>query len=150
MNNETMLWVQTIAQVILAFITGWTLRVLIGYAADTKAIAKNSSEQIESSQLPFIALVESGERGDTPWAIKNLGKGPALNVSYSRVVNNSTAQHRVSPLAPSAAYHVTREDEDLSANDGFKVEYQSLSGRKYRTTVKKTNGERVHTFKEIA
>ena len=49
-------WIQAISELWLALVTSVTLYVLWGYAKDTKVIAKNSSEQIEYSQRPFLAV----------------------------------------------------------------------------------------------
>jgi len=136
MGNETMSYLQATSQILLTLATIGTLIVLIRYAKDTKTIAKNSSEQIEFSFIPFIDLVEREPGHSSNWAIKNLGKGPALNVSYSRRASGSQPpqMHRISPLAPFEQYSVTNEDEALTSSDKFVVEYESLSGKKYRTT----------------
>jgi hypothetical protein len=144
--------IQTATQVVLTLATIGTLIVLIGYAKDTKTIARNSSEQIEGSLLPFVALVEREDSAShsSHWAIKNLGRGPALNIRYSRDVGGGkTIMQGITPLAPSGPYFVENADEDLATKGGFTVEYESLSGKKYRTTVKRVNGERVHTFQKI-
>ena len=57
MMIEVRTWIQTVAEVVLAGVTTWTLVVLRRYARDTKKIAENSSEQLENSQTPFVALV---------------------------------------------------------------------------------------------
>ncbi|MGB8496076.1 MAG: hypothetical protein WCE53_16880 [Candidatus Acidiferrum sp.] len=151
MTPDTMLCIQTITQVVLALVTMGALIVLIGYARDTKTIAKNGSEQIESSLLPFIALVEREESGHSSnWAIKNLGKGPALNIYYSRSLSNDKPKMQaITPLAPSAQYFVENADEDLTTKGSFTVDYESLSGKKYRTTVRRIRGERTHSFQRL-
>lgn len=79
-----MLYIQTTTQVVLAIATVLTLIVLFGYARDTEKIAKNSYEQIESSLKPFVALVEREPSHSSNWSIKNIGKGPALNIPAQR------------------------------------------------------------------
>ena len=68
---------QSIADVVLAVVTSLTLWVVVKYAADTKTIAENSTRQLESSQMPFVALViltDPDRAGN--WAIKNWVTGP--------------------------------------------------------------------------
>ena len=144
--------VLAVATVVLAGATVWTLRVLIGYASDTKKIAKNSFEQIESSLKPLVALVERKPGHDSNWSIKNVGKGPALNIRYTRYVGDDKPPQWCSPLplALLARYNVRNEDVAFAERDGFIVEYESLSGRKYRTVVRKVDGIKRHFFEEIA
>jgi hypothetical protein len=153
MTTETMLCVQTTTQVVLTLATVGTLIVLIGYARDTKIIAKNSNEQVENSLIPFVALIEkeAGRGYSSNWAIKNLGKGPALNIRYSRCgVDDKLEMQMIMPLAPGEPYDaIANADENFTTKSGFTVEYQSLSGKKYRTTVRRVNGERQHVFEKI-
>jgi hypothetical protein len=132
----------------LAIATVGTLVVLIKYAIDTNRIAKNSSEQIESSQKPIIALVEREPGHSSRRAIKNLGKGPALNIRYSRhQADDKPAQlQSIAPLAPMEPYSVENADVDFAEKDGFIVEYESLSGRKYSTIVRQVDGAKMHFF----
>lgn len=146
--------IQTITQVVLAIATVATLIVLIGYAKDTKKIAKNSFQQIESSLQPFVALVEREPGHSSNWSIKNIGKGPALNIRYSRYQADDKPPQwcSPSPLAPLEFYNGVdnRDAEFAEKKDGFIVEYESLSGRKYRTTVRQVEGvKRQHFSEEI-
>ena len=142
-------WIQAVAAICLVGISGWTLYVLIGYARDTKTIAGNSVKQNENSQMPFIALVEDKEPGhSSKWLITNQGFGPALNISYSRCVGSDKPPflQPLPPLAPSELYRVENADAELAASVGFEVNYESLSGKKYRTLVKRLNGAWQHSF----
>jgi hypothetical protein len=151
MTPETMLCIQTAAQILLALTTAWTLWVLIGYARDTKSIAKNSSEQVENALIPFVALIEKEPGHSSRWSIKNQGKGPATNVSYKRYTgeNEPTIMQDILPLAPSDHYDVGNDDVELTGAGGFVVQYESLSGKKYLTTVLKIDGKRKHTFVRV-
>jgi hypothetical protein len=135
--------IQTIANATLAVLTGWTLKVLRDYAKDTKVLAENSSKQIENSQTPFVTLVMTPERvSDSEWAIKNQGFGVAVRISYTRHLGDgrSPTMQWTTSLGPGEQRRVMRGDGSLMNEPfGFKVEYQSLSGKKYRTTVRRTN-----------
>ncbi len=135
-------WVQAIAEIVLALVTSITLWVVVRYAADTKTIAENSSVQLENSQRPFVALVMLTEPGRTGnWAIKNQGNGTALNIYYTRYLpDRSAISQWMTPLAPGELYPLPKENDDQMAKIGFKVEYESLSGIKYCTTVKWEDG----------
>jgi hypothetical protein len=100
-------WIEAIAGVWLAVVTTWTLVVLRRYAADTKIIARNSNEQIENAQMPFVALVETtGESRRIPWAMKNEGFGAAVNIIYTRFlgIDKPTMMQWMMPLAPGDDY----------------------------------------------
>jgi hypothetical protein len=145
-------WIEAIAGAWLAVVTTWTLVVLRRYAADTKTIAKNSTEQIENTQMPFVALVETtGDSRRVPWAIRNQGFGAAVNIYYTRFlgIDKPPMMHWTTPLAPGSEYPLQRETGDLLTKDGFTVEYESLSGKKYRTTVKRIAGEMKTTFQKL-
>lgn len=129
-------WIQAGADVLLAFVTTWTLIVLRDYARDNKKIAENSSAQIENSQMPFVTIILRSEPGPTPWAIKNQGFAPALNIYRSRSdgSDKKPMMQWTTPLAPGEEAHVSQGDANLmQSSDGFIVEYESLSGRKFRT-----------------
>jgi len=143
-------WVQALAAAGLVVMTFLTLIVLKRYAADTKTIAENSSRQVESSQMPFIALVQREPGHSSNWAIKNQGFGPAINIQYTRFVREKEPplSQWVTPLAPSEQYSV--ENKDVAIEGGFKVDYESLSGKKYRTIVARANGKLKQTFQRLA
>jgi len=145
-------WIEAISGAWLAFVTTWTLVVLRRYAADTKTIAKNSTEQIENAQMPFIALVQT--TGDdsrrVPWAIRNQGFRAAVNMYYTRFLPERPPMMQwTTPLAPTNEYPLQRETGDLLTNDGFTVEYESLSGKKFRTTVKRVGNEMKTTLQKL-
>jgi hypothetical protein len=130
-------WIQTAATVTLAFVTAWTLIVLRAYAKDTKTLATNSSKQIENSQTPFVTLVMTPDKvSDSDWAIKNQGFGVAVRISYTQHSGDGRppTMHWTTSLGPGEQRRVMRSDGNLIAEPGgFKVEYESLTGRKYRT-----------------
>jgi hypothetical protein len=145
-------WIGAIAAIWLAVVTTWTLVILRRYAADTKTIAKASVEQIENSQMPFVGLVmTTGESSRiAPWAIRNQGSGVALNIYFSRLVNENVTMQWMTPLAPGEECPLEREvGVILGAESGFVVEYQSLAGRKYRTTTRRVENQLKVTFGEI-
>jgi hypothetical protein len=83
-------WIQALAAVFLVGLTGWTLKVLRGYAEDTNSLARDtaslardSASQLDSAQMPFLAVAskppEPGGRTGG-FVIENQGLGPALNV----------------------------------------------------------------------
>jgi len=55
-------WIEAACAAAMVGLTGWTLAVLRVYAADTKAIAKATAEQLEANQRPFVTLEFPGER----------------------------------------------------------------------------------------
>jgi len=140
-------WIEACAAVALAVLTLITLLVLKGYADDTKTIAKNGKQEIENSQMPFIAVVERNRQYDSSdgrWKIKNQGFGPAINIHYTRSLGQQQKSQWVPPLAPSEHHPVDNESIEIAG--GFKVDYESLSGKTYHTLVERENGELKHTF----
>jgi hypothetical protein len=98
--------------------------------------------------MPFVALVLRSEPDQSPWSIRNQGSGTAINIYYSRFVSDDKQPVMVwmTPLAPGEEHIVGRESGDVLHKNGFTVEYESLSGKKYRTISKRTNGELKTTF----
>jgi len=144
------IWIQSLADLAIAVVTTWTLIILRRYAADTKIIAKNSSEQIESAQMPFVVLV-LGREASRPWLLRNQGSGTALNIYFTRFVSQSSPPRMqwMTPLAPGQEIAVDRESALLTQESGFRVEYESLSGKKYRTLTKDKDGDLKTTFNRI-
>jgi hypothetical protein len=102
--------------------------------------------------MPFVGLVmktESGRQSD--WAIKNQGFGPAINIYYTRYLGDDKPpmMQWMTPLARGEEYFLGRGASNLLTGTGFTVEYESLSGNKYQTFVKRTNGEMKTTFKGV-
>ena len=129
------MWIQPTAEAVLAVVTSLTLIVLCKYAWDTNRIARNSSIQVENSQRPFIALIMTIEHGLRFWKFKNQGCGPAVNVRYLRYLPNKPAiMQWASPMAPGDEYGLPQENDAGMVEGGFKVEYESLSGKRYCTT----------------
>ena len=105
------------AEVALVVVTSWTLIVLRGYAADTKIIARSAAAQTENSQMPFIALVITTgvDRTVYPWAIRNQGFGPAVNIYYTRFLGEDKPpmMQWMTPLGPADEYLLPRETQNL-------------------------------------
>jgi hypothetical protein len=136
-------WIQAISELWLALVTSVTLYVLWGYAKDTKVIAKNSSEQIEYSQRPFLAVAmrQGTEMGPGGWVIENQGFGPAVNIRCTDYAQGKGGMRWMAPLATKAEYKLPREVETASRGNVFCIEYESLSGRRYRTNVEWSNDD---------
>jgi hypothetical protein len=131
-------WLQPVSEAVLAVVTSLTLVVLIKYAVDTSTIAKNSTMQLENSYLPFIALVMLTDPDrSSNWAMKNQGNGTALNICYTRYLpsNQPPIRQWMTPLAPGESYSLPKENDHQMYASGFDVEYESISGARYRTTV---------------
>jgi hypothetical protein len=146
-------WIQAGATIVLTGITGWTLKVLREYAADTKRMAQSSVEQSENAQMPFVVLAEqTGPHRTCLWMIHNQGFGPAVNIYHSRwrgpaVPNMMTA---TPPLAPTEKTMIDDNSANIrTENDGFRIEYESLSGRKYRTVVFQHGDVSKTTFEKL-
>jgi hypothetical protein len=132
-------WIEAISAVVAASaavalmrLTYLTLIVLRGYAADTKTIAIASVSQREDSQMPFLAV--ASEQNGGGWGIYNQGFGPAINISYSRYDRGRREMDPIAPLAPGGRYTVHNEYVNAVGNPaGFEIQYESLSGLRYRT-----------------
>jgi hypothetical protein len=162
-------WIQAVSAVVLVVATIATFIVLLSYAADTKKIAtasieqakasaeqaKNSAQQLEDSQTPFLALVEfqPPETGYGPWRIKNQGSGVAVNIFFTiaTTLDRSRRMGWASPLAPGETKSVSNETSDIASttDEGFVVEYESLSGKQYRTTVKRRDNQLNTKFERL-
>jgi hypothetical protein len=136
------MWIQPAAETVLAVVTFLTLIVLCKYAWDTNRIARNSSIQVENSQRPFIALIMTEVHGQRFWKFKNQGCGPAVNIRYLHYLPDPKPPIMVwaSPMAPGDEYSLPRENDPGMRKGGFRVEYDSLSGKRYRTTVEWAEG----------
>jgi hypothetical protein len=79
-------WIQALAAMSIVGLTLVTLIVLKHYAADTKTIARASVSQLETSQMPFLAVImrPNTTHSNGGWGVENQGFGPAINVTYSR------------------------------------------------------------------
>ncbi len=131
-------WIQAIAGICLVVLTGLTLIVLRGYARDTRTIARTGVTQIEKTDMPFVALLQKPaerERHHGGWALENHGKGTAINIRHSVPTGEEGWVQTVSPLAAGAFSFLPTFNIDVMRNHVFTVEYESLNGKRYRTTV---------------
>ena len=136
-------WIQALAAICIVGLTLLTLIVLKRYADDTKTIARASVSQLENSQIPFLAVIMRPNTSNSTggWGIENQGFGPAINVSYCSGQKNAVLTRLGSmPRGDIRAVHADIEDA-FRVTQQILIEYESLSGRKYRTTVASINGE---------
>ena len=125
-------WIQAIATVGIAGLTLLTLIVLNGYAKDTKRIANSSVDQIENSQMPFLALIRTPEKD---WLVANQGYGAAINVCF-RAYGGDTPKLELPPIAAGAfSDKYAAFGNAAGAKREMRLDYESLSGRKYATRI---------------
>ena len=124
----------------IASLTLLTLLYLRSYVRDTSKLASIASDQLESSQQPFVAFYFSTDPKDrTRILLKNVGSGPALNGSWIRFTANGTS-------GPASFSYLESHWEDPNpmvvdhsnfleqfANSRVEMTYESLSGKRYRT-----------------
>jgi hypothetical protein len=128
-------WIQALAAVALVFLTWRSLLILRKYAEDTKRIADKSVEQIENAQKPFLALViRTLEMGHNEWVIENQGSGPALNIRHSDP-RGEDIMFDMPPLAKGDFNLLKFFDRQMVARNGFTIQYASLGGIGYITSV---------------
>ncbi len=133
-------WIQALAAICIVGLTLATLIVLKNYAADTKSIARASVSQLENSQMPFITVVLRPNPPDEGWGLENQGFGPAINGSLS-YVQNGRHTFAIPSLSSGSRYNIHNAFAGVVGNQaGVEIQYESLSGRKYRTLI--TWGER--------
>lgn len=131
-------WIQAIATAAMVVLTFLTLMVLIRYAADTKKIAEGSASQTENSQMPCLVVVMLHEDGGRGWAIENQGFGPALNIRFTGFDGgNQPAMKTIPPLAAKAHRFAHNDIAEVFQRwpQEFRINYESLSGTKYFTTL---------------
>jgi hypothetical protein len=89
----------------------------------------------DAEQKPFVTPVMRPNPPDEGWGLENQGRGPAINGQLSFVQHGP--QLRPFPcLAPGARYNVHNMFGAVVGNQGgIEIQYESLSGRKYRTLV---------------
>ena len=142
-------WIQALSTVAIVVLSMWTLIVLRKYAADTKRIADASTSQTERSQMPFLAVAwrDAAQGIREGWQIQNQGFGPALNVRFSTYGEagqgwRSIADIGVGENRDSFHNQIASCLQNQHGNRTFIIEYSSLSGQRYRTTVDRLpNGE---------
>ena len=135
-------WIQALAAISIVGLTLVTLIVLKHYAADTKTIARASVLQLENSQMPFLAVImrPNTTQSNGGWGIENQGFGPAINVIYSSGHKDATLMPLGSmPRGDIQPVHADIEDA-FRATRQVVIEYESLSGLKYRTIVTRFDG----------
>jgi hypothetical protein len=119
--------------------------VLCVYAWDTKTIAKAASHQTKDNFIAFLALSQlprDGKLDVLQWKIQNMCSGPAINIR-SWLPGKSTPRQRPSLMKEESFVicDVYSQEgllfaEQLKSSNGFKIEYESLAGEKFRSTFK--------------
>ena len=139
-------WIGALSAVALVVLTLLTLLVLKEYATDTKTIAKASASQTEDAQKPFLVLRTKYRPNGELWIVENQGFGPAINIRHSEVGGSGGFTENVNPLAKGDCVFLDTFDINVMRNHVFTVEYESLSGTKYRTVVAWEDGVMRTTF----
>lgn len=146
-------WIQAAAAVALTIVTTWTLIILRKYAADTKRLAQNSADQIEISQMPFLTLVElTDPHRYTNWAIYNQGVGAAINIRHSHWLGPDRDNTTIAApsLGPKDHFAVDTNSANIATSQtGFVIEYESLTGRKFRTIFTRHGDSQKTTFQKL-
>lgn len=144
-------WIQAGSAICLVVLTGLTLRVLRGYAEDTKRLANDSASQAERSQMPFLVVVTKTNPGvgvHDNWYLENHGFGPAINISRSRhFPDRESGTQDETPLAPrEEGRHIDSSTAREMLQKGFIANYESLSGEKYNTSIEWLSGKMQTSF----
>ena len=158
--SNTSAWIQAGAAIVGAVLSLVTLMVLIRYAADTKKIAEASVSQIENSQIPFLTVAwrDVSDKASEGWEIQNQGAGPALSIRFTQydleewrsVADIAKADRRVE-FHNNIKQHIQNIPQERFKNRPFKIEYSSLSGVRYRTTVERLPNKELQTkFERIS
>ena len=150
--------IEAVTGIALVILTFLTLMVLRGYANDTKIIAIESTKQTshsvtqtENSQRPFLTLIlHEGRAGIVGgWKIENQGAGPALNIRYT-IPEGAAQVWRTLTSLPVGGLQAYNVDIDAALHQGLTIEYDSLSGVRYRTVVTGTMNAPLTTFNRAA
>ena len=136
------------------FVAGWGLKVLIGYARDTKTLASASQEQLAASQRPFISLtIRQGTDGVRWWALVNQGFGPAINIRASSLnLQDEVEMMLIDPLMHGGFFNLEAKTHQKSRVDAllksqpFVINYESLNGEKCVTTFDGKNVTFSHSY----
>src|ERR1700686_3643336 len=128
-------WIACNSSTIQVVLTLLTLLVLLRYVWDTRRIAKASVQQIENAQAPFLAVRQQehleGQVGG--WVLENQGFGPALNIVCSYRQNQQDVRVQMYSLGPRTPRSLGNHFANARCTpEGFKIEYESVSGKKYR------------------
>jgi hypothetical protein len=135
-------WIQAIAAAVIVVLTGWTLKVLREYAADTKKIADASVKQLQSSQMPFLAITMRTTAPGAPagWVIQNQGFGPAVNIRFTGYTGgNEPVLKSTPPIGVGEDRPLHNDIAQVLARWPFEVKYESLAGLPYKTTAHMTD-----------
>jgi hypothetical protein len=90
-------------------------------------------------RTPFLALTSGAPPGQIKgWVIQNQGLGPAVNATYSRCEGDkmdASFSRSIPPLGPGCAESVQGGLTTTPLKMRFEIDYESLSNRKYHTSV---------------
>jgi len=111
--------------------------VLREYAADTKRIANAGVTQTENAQMPFLTAFDQPATAQAAgrWVIANQGFGPAINGKWKQIQADAVPRFILS-LAPGTRSPVLNDfHEAIGSHWEVQLDYESLSGLKYRTVI---------------
>lgn len=140
---------EALAAAAIVVLTYRSLVVLKEYATDTKAISRASASQTEDAQKPFLVLLTKYRSKGDVWTVENQGFGPAINIRHSEVGGSGGFTENVNPLAKGEYVFLDAFEINVMRNHVFIVEYESLSGKKYRTVVAWEDGVMRTTFLHV-
>lgn len=130
-------WIQLGSLIVAAI----GLRYLIKYVAYTRQIAEQSVLQTEANSKPAIIAISGGSMDASP-RLRNIGKGPALDVEWEVIGTNAKGKvDYVEPGHESDHLHGIQGAKTL-VNGALKLghnkpaivcTYRSISGLQYRS-----------------
>ena len=144
--------IQGVAAVGIVVLTALTLYVLVGYAADTKRIAKASVHQVENAQKPFLAVrqQENVPNQVGGWIVENQGFGPALNITCRYRHNAEDIVRQMYCLAPNTPRSLHNDFANaVGTPEGFSIRYESLSKQSYETFISWEAGAMKTEFRKV-
>jgi hypothetical protein len=119
-------------------IAGFSLAYLIKYVEATGRQVEVSQDQLEATMRPIVVVIE--DEANTI-GIRNVSSVPALNVIYQTYGEPNSPQPQRIPvftnlmrLSGGNLTHFTLFKGLCDESSSFDVEYESVSGRRYRTT----------------
>jgi hypothetical protein len=123
-------------------IAGFSLAYLIKYVKVTRRQVEVSQDQLEATMRPILVVTEEKESGGiTNIGIRNVSSVPALNVTYQTFGEPNSPQPQRIPvftnvisLSGGRLQHFILFKNASGESTSFDVEYESVSGRRYRTT----------------
>ncbi|HTR24766.1 MAG TPA: hypothetical protein VMI10_12345 [Terriglobales bacterium] len=109
-------------------------------------------QQIDNAQMPFLAVRQQeqlvGQIGG--WVLENQGFGPALNILCSYRQNQQDVRFQMYSLGPQTPRSLGNHFANAQGTpEGFKIEYGSVSGKKYETLIIWEAGEMKTQFKKL-